>query len=89
MTTDSQQPESEPEEAGFLSAVERIGGVVERGEWLVKCAAGFVLGILFCAMPFMGFGAEEPWYFWVGSGLIAFIAATLLSWLAIRCWRDL
>jgi hypothetical protein len=42
--------------------------------------AGLFLAVAFCLMPFSPLGAEGPWYFWVGSGLVALAASVLLSW---------
>jgi MFS superfamily sulfate permease-like transporter len=42
--------------------------------------AGLVLACIFWAMPFTKIGSEDPWYFWVGSGLVAVAASTLIGW---------
>lgn len=52
--------------------------------WIKRTGAGFVLAALFFAMPFTDIGKDDPWYFWIGSGLIAFLAGTLLTWIAIE-----
>jgi hypothetical protein len=51
----------------------------ESAERILSVLAGLVLAGLFCLMPFSTLGAEEPWYFWVGSGLIALAASVLLA----------
>jgi hypothetical protein len=81
--------QNDPASDGFLAGVERFLTAVHRGEWVARTAAGFVLAVLFFYMPFTELGAGEPWYFWAGSGVIAFIAGTLLTWLLVTVyWRE-
>src|SRR5947209_1287057 len=65
---------------GLIYFVEAVGRFFETAERLTAVAAGLILAALFCAMPFTDLGADEPWYFWVGSGLIALAASALLAW---------
>jgi hypothetical protein len=87
------QSEGDRDEGGFFSTVDRFLDMVTcgvtRGEWIVRTAAGFILAVMFFTIPFTEIGAGEPWYFWVGSGVIAFIVGTLMSWLLITFWKDL
>jgi hypothetical protein len=62
---------------------------VTRSEWFSRTVAGFVLAMLFCAMPFTDLGAGEPWYFCVASGIIAFAVGRAMSWLLVSVWRSL
>jgi type VI protein secretion system component VasK len=52
--------------------------------WMKRTAAGFVLAALFFAMPFTEIGKDEPWYFWIGSGVVAFLVGILLTWIMIE-----
>jgi hypothetical protein len=39
-------------------------------------------------MPFTDLGKDEPWYFWVASGVVAFVVATLLLWIWSESQKD-
>jgi protein-S-isoprenylcysteine O-methyltransferase Ste14 len=52
--------------------------------WIKQIATGFVLAALFFVMPFTTIGKNEPWYFWIGSGIVASLVGTLLTWLMIE-----
>jgi hypothetical protein len=83
-------PENEDNDSGeILLGIKRMLVAVRRGEWILRTAAGFVLAVVFICLPFTELGAGEPWYFWVGSGVIAFIAGSLLTWLLVTVyWKD-
>jgi hypothetical protein len=52
--------------------------------WITRILACFVFGGLMLTMPFTKLGNDEPWYFWVGSSLLAFLAGFLLIWITPR-----
>jgi len=56
--------------------------------WIKRIAAGAVLAACFFAMPFTDLGKEEPWYFWIASGLVAFVVAILLLWIWSESQKD-
>ena len=80
------QPDSDRE--GFFAVVDRFVRRIEWGERIVRTAGGFVLAGMFFALPATELGASEPWYFWMGSGIIAFVAGSLLTWVLFRMWKD-
>src|SRR5262249_44098763 len=43
----------------------------DSAEQLAAVVAGLFLAGIFWMMPFLSLGADEPWYFWVGSGFVA------------------
>lgn len=74
-----QKPEDE-ERHDFLSIISEIMEFFETTERLLSVLAGFFLAVVFSLMPFSELGKNDPWYFWVGSGLIALILSFVLSW---------
>lgn len=49
---------------------------------IVRSLAGFVLGALCWAVPFMGVDTGKPWYFWFISGILAFALGFVMIWLS-------
>ncbi len=66
--------------SGFLALFEKVVEFWDSTERALSVLAGLFLAVVFCLMPFSALGAEEPWYFWVGSGLVALAASVLLAW---------
>ncbi len=52
--------------------------------WIKRIVPGFVLAAIFFAMPFTKLGEIEPWYFWMGSGVVAFLVGVLLTWIMLE-----
>src|SRR5262245_41641452 len=69
-----------PSPGGLCKGLELFFEFWESTERVLSVLAGLVLAVLCCLMPFSALGAEEPWYFWVGSGLIALAVSVLLAW---------
>jgi hypothetical protein len=65
---------------GVLSILLELLEFWDSTERILSILAGLVLAVAFCLMPLSTFGKEDPWYFWVGSGLAALAASVLLSW---------
>ncbi|MGE3805364.1 MAG: hypothetical protein AB7K24_11885 [Gemmataceae bacterium] len=64
-----------------LDLFEGIAEFCDTIERLVSVGAGLVLAVLLSSIPLLDFETGEPWYFWVGSGLIALTASILLAWI--------
>jgi hypothetical protein len=68
-------------EGGWFECLVTLWDFWESTERALSVLAGLVLAAIFCLMPFTALGEDEPWYFWVGSGLLAFAASVLLAWI--------
>ena len=78
-------PDNEPAPAGgLLGLFVRVVEFLESTERMLCVLAGLVLAVVFCLMPLNALGAGEPWFSWVGSGLIALAASVLLAWVFFR-----
>jgi hypothetical protein len=62
---------------------------VARAEWILRTAACFVLAAMLFALPATQLGAGKPWYFWIGSGVIALVVGLLMLWILVRSWKEL
>lgn len=69
----------EAKRGGFWSKVVDCLQFFGEVELLVRCTPGFILAAVFFCLPFFG-GFGEPWYFWIGSGVIAIAASLFLVW---------
>ena len=86
--TDPKTKKDEDRDSGFLGILADFGRLLHFGEMIVRSLAGFVLGGLLMAVPFMGVETGKPWYFWFGSGILAFMVGTLMCWLVSHVLRD-
>jgi hypothetical protein len=77
--TDSEFDES-PSSGGLFGLVDRCLGFWYSTERVLAVIAGLFLAGLFCLVPLTSFGADEPWYFWVASGIVALAASVLLAY---------
>jgi hypothetical protein len=77
---DASSPDNGPPSGGWFEVFGRLWEFKESIELVLSVLAGLILAVLLCLMPFTELGAEEPWYFWIGSGLVALAASVLLGW---------
>lgn len=77
----SDDPTNEPAfQGGFLGLLEKVVDFFDTAERIKSVLAGLFLAVMFCLMPGTALGGGEPWYFWIGSGLIALTLSAVLAW---------
>jgi hypothetical protein len=75
------EPDNEPTSlGGSLGLLQKSVEFCDTTQGVISVLAGLFLSGFFCLMPFNTLGADEPWFFWVGSGLLALVTSVLLAW---------
>jgi hypothetical protein len=81
---DADGPDNGYPRGGLFEVVTSHAAIWECTERLLFVLAGLFLAVFFCVLPFTALGevlgSDEPWYFWVGSGMVALAASVLLAW---------